>query len=303
MNLTGETPCGCEVGGSKGADGPVSLGIYEKALRHTGDWDQFFSEVRSAGFAFVDLSIDESPERRARLHWPQAERRMVRDAAARHNVQLGGICLSVHRAIGPGSVNPEIRREAKEIFVDAIWLCHDLGIPVLQVAGYYAYYESPDADQRNRYVECLRTALPHAARAGVILGIENVDGNDITSITAAREIVDEINSPWLQLYPDIGNIAEQQLDTTRELTRGEGRMVALHVKDVRVGEPRRVPLGEGIADFKAAFLELARQQWCGRIMIEMWNDDALDSFETCKHAHALVTDWLQAAGMGPSKDQ
>ncbi len=105
--------------------------------------------------------------------------------------------------------------------------------------AYYAYYEEPNPGQRDRYVASLRLALPLAARAGVLLAIENVDGNDVTSIPRAMEIVDEIDSPRLQLYPDIGNITEQQLDETEEFARGQGRMLALHVKDVRPGQPRR----------------------------------------------------------------
>lgn len=212
-------------------------------------------------------------------------------------MRLGGLCLSVHRAVGPGSADPAVQAQAAEIFRDAIWLCHDLGIPVLQVAGYYAYYEYPDDGQRERYVATLRAAVPHAARAGVLLGLENVDGDDVTSITRAVEICDEIGSPWLQTYPDIGNLAEQQLDTVAELRAGQGRMLALHVKDVRVGEPRRVPLGEGIAEIPAAFAELARQGWSGRLMVEMWNDDAPDSTATCARARRLVEQWLHEAGL------
>ena len=275
----------------------VSLGIYEKALAWTGDWDGFFAGAWEAGFAFVDISVDETPERRARLGWSAEERREVRDAAARQGVELGGICLSVHRAVGPGSADPEVRAEADRIFAEGIALCRDLGIPVLQVAGYYAYYEERDPGQRERYVASLRRALPLAARAGVLLAIENVDGNDVTSISRGMEIVAEIDSPWLQLYPDIGNIAEQGLDETTELARGAGRMLALHVKDVRPGEPRRVPMGEGVADFPTAFRELVRQDWSGRIMIEMWNDDAADSVERCVAARLKVEDWLRDAGI------
>lgn len=275
----------------------VCLGIYEKALRWTGDWDSFFAGAAQAGFTFVDLSVDETPERRAQLNWTTTTRRQVRDAAARHGVQLGGICLSIHRAVGPGSADPEVRAQADRLFAEGIALCRDLGIPVLQVAGYYAYYEEPDSGQRDRYVASLRRALPLAARAGVLLAIENVDGNDVTSIARGMEIVAEIDSPWLQLYPDIGNIAEQQLDETEELARGAGRMLALHVKDVRPGEPRRVPMGDGVADFPKAFRELARQGWSGRIMIEMWNDDAPDSTERCVAARVKVEGWLREAGI------
>ncbi len=281
-----------EVGASQ-----VTLGIYEKALRWTGDWDDLFADARKAGFSFVDLSVDETPERRARLDWSPETRQRVREAAARQGIQLGGICLSVHRAVGPGSADPGVRAEADRIFAEGIDLCHDLGVPVLQVAGYYAYYEPADPGQRERYVASLRRAIPRAARAGVLLGIENVDGHDVTSISRGMNIVREIDSPWLQMYPDIGNIAEQQLDEIEELRSGEGHMLAIHLKDVRVGEPRRVPMGEGIANFPKAFTELVRQAWSGRMMIEMWNDDAPNSVDLCVQARQVVERWLTEAGI------
>jgi len=186
------------------------------------------------------------------------------------------------------------------VFHQAIDFCVDVGIPLIQVAGYYAYYEAWDAGQRQRYVECLAEAAGYAACAGVMLGIENVDGTDVTSITKAVEICDEVGSTWLQLYPDIGNLAEQQLDTAAELAAGAGRMLALHVKDVLPGVPRRVPMGGGIADFRGAFAELARQQWSGRLMIEMWGDDAHDSADKARDAKRLIEDLLCQAGIAAS---
>ena len=76
-----------------------------------------------------------------------------------------------------------------------IRLCHDLGIPVLQVAGYYCYYEEPNPDAARHYREMLVEAAAQAATYGVMLGIENVDGRDVTSITRAMEVVDAIDSP------------------------------------------------------------------------------------------------------------
>ncbi|WEV74133.1 L-ribulose-5-phosphate 3-epimerase [Bifidobacterium sp. ESL0798] len=275
----------------------VRLGIYEKALKHTDDWDSFFVQVRDGGFMFMDISVDESPERMARLDWSPAQAREFRAAADRQGVQIGGMCLSCHRKVGPGSADPKVRQEADDIFRKAIDLCHEAGIPVVQVAGYYAYYEEPDAGQRARYVDSLRRAASYAAQAGVMLGIENVDGNDVTSITKGLAICDEIHSQWLTMYPDIGNLAEQQLDTTSELKAGEGRMLAIHVKDVLPGQPRRIPMGTGVTDFAAAFKELKRQDWSGRMMLEMWNDDAPNSSEISSAARQKVAGWLADAGI------
>ncbi len=275
----------------------VELGVYEKALRWNGSWPALFEQVARAGFAFVDLSVDESPEREARLSWTAAERAEIRAAANAAGVAIGGLCLSIHRRIAPGSADPAVRARARQVLVDGIDLCADLGIPVLQLAGYFAYYEEPNARAREHYVDCLRTGARHAARRGVLLGIENVDGTDIVSISAAMTVVDEIDSPWLQLYPDIGNIAEQGLDVTAELRRGQGHMLAMHAKDVRRGEPRRVPMSEGIVDWDEAFAELARQRWSGRLMIEMWNDEADDSLERADAARAFIAERLAAAGI------
>ncbi|MBD3689687.1 L-ribulose-5-phosphate 3-epimerase [Nanchangia anserum] len=275
----------------------VTLGIYEKALRWTGEWRSFFDQAVEAGFSFVDISVDETPERAARLDWDDAQCAEVREAAAAAGVQIGGICLSLHRRIMPGSADPAIREEAYQVYLKGIDLCRRLGVSVLQVAGYFAYYEDDDPDARSRYVDTLARALPYAAQAGIILGIENVDGHDIASIPDAMAVLDECPSAWLQVYPDVGNIAEHGGDARTELAAGENHMVAIHVKDVLPGQPRRIPLGEGVADFAGAFAELARQGWCGRMMIEMWNDEAADSAARCADARAIVASWLDEAGI------
>ena len=227
----------------------VCLGIYEKALRSgplavSGSrvdaeaWRVFLDQVPRAGFSFLDLSIDESPEREARLDWDAGQCRTVRRAAEAAGTFIGGICLSLHRRIGPGSADPDVRRRAREVMARGLQVCHDLGVPVIQLAGYYCYYEDPNPDAERWYAQLLADAVPTAARLGVVMGIENVDGDDVTSLTKAMEFVDAVDSPYLQLYPDLGNIAEQGLDPGVELAAGEGHMVAMHAKDVRPGEPR-----------------------------------------------------------------
>jgi L-ribulose-5-phosphate 3-epimerase len=275
----------------------VRLGIYEKALQTTLGWDTFFAQVNDAGFSFCDLSIDETPERSARLRWTAAERATVRQAAQAAGVQIGGLCLSLHRKVMPGSVDPVIRQRALDVYHQGIRLAADLGVSVVQVAGYYAYYEPDDPDARRRYVDTLLAAVPMAAREGVILAIENVDGHDIAAIGDAMSVVREIGSPWVQTYPDVGNIAEHGGDATQELRDGEGHMVAIHLKDVLPGQPRRIPFGTGVADFHAAFAELRRQEWSGRLMLEMWNDESPDSVSLCREAREYIAALLTTAGL------
>ncbi|OJX97333.1 L-ribulose-5-phosphate 3-epimerase/hexulose-6-phosphate isomerase [Salana multivorans] len=275
----------------------VALGVYEKAMPRTNDWDALFGNAREAGYTFVDLSVDESPERIDRLAWEPAERRRVVEAAHRQEMALGALCLSAHRAIGPGSAHRHVRRRALAILLEAIDLCADLGVSLLQVAGYYAYYEPADPGARQRYVDVLRAGADHAARRGVLLGIENVDGTDITSIGAASRVCDDVGSAYLGLYPDVGNLAEQGLDVVEQLRAGHGRMFALHVKDTLPGHPRFVPMGNGIVPWEAAFAELARQEWSGRVLVEMWNDSEPDALEISSRAREFIVSRLTDAGI------
>ena len=295
-------------GASAELEAGISLGIYEKALRSgplavSGSrvdaeaWRVFLDQVPRAGFSFLDLSIDESPEREARLDWDAGQCRTVRRAAEAAGTFIGGICLSLHRRIGPGSADPDVRRRAREVMARGLQVCHDLGVPVIQLAGYYCYYEDPNPDAERWYAQLLADAVPAAARLGVVMGIENVDGDDVTSLTKAMEFVDAVDSPYLQLYPDLGNIAEQGLDPGVELAAGEGHMVAMHAKDVRPGEPRRVEMGTGVVDWDRSFALLAAQGWSGRLMIEMWNDDAPDSLSRCASARTFIKDRAAAAGI------
>ena len=295
-------------GASAELEAGISLGIYEKALRSgplavSGSrvdaeaWRVFLDQVPRAGFSFLDLSIDESPEREARLDWDAGQCRTVRRAAEAAGTFIGGICLSLHRRIGPGSADPDVRRRAREVMARGLQVCHDLGVPVIQLAGYYCYYEDPNPDAERWYAQLLADAVPTAARLGVVMGIENVDGDDVTSLTKAMEFVDAVDSPYLQLYPDLGNIAEQGLDPGVELAAGEGHMVAMHAKDVRPGEPRRVEMGTGVVNWDRSFALLAAQGWSGRLMIEMWNDDAPDSLSRCAAARTFIEDRAGAAGL------
>ncbi|WP_201288235.1 L-ribulose-5-phosphate 3-epimerase [Actinomyces marmotae] len=292
--------------GSPRADDPLaeglSLGIYEKALRGPApvtppQWRDFLAQVAQGGFSFLDLSIDESPEREARLDWSPEQWRAVRRAAEDAGVMIGGICLSIHRRIAPGSADPATRQRAREVMAQGLRACHEVGAPVLQIAGYYCFYEEPGPDSARWYADLLVESIPLAARLGVVMGIENVDGVGVTSITRAMELVEEIDSPFLQVYPDLGNIAEQGLDPRVEIPAGRGHMVAMHAKDVRRGEPRRVEMGTGIVDWDLSFSLLADQGWAGRLMIEMWNDDAPDSVARCVAARSFIEERARAAGI------
>ena len=57
------------------------LGLYEKALPKDISWYVRLRLSKTLGFDFVELSIDETDERLARLDWTKAQRKEIRDAS------------------------------------------------------------------------------------------------------------------------------------------------------------------------------------------------------------------------------
>lgn len=275
----------------------VRLGVYEKALPSTLAWPERLALARRLGFDYLELSIDESDARLARLDPASPERGAIREAVAATGVPIFSLCLSAHRRYALGSADPDTRARAHEVFAAAIDLAVELGVRVIQVAGYFVYYEDETPESVDRYVEGLARGAALAARAGVMLGIENMDTVGIASLRQGLGVLERVGSPWLQLYPDVGNLVERGHDPLAELDAARGRMVALHAKDARPGEPRRVPFGEGGVPFADAFARLAAAGYAGPVMVEMWNDDAPDSVERLAAARAWVLARLREGGL------
>ena len=275
----------------------LPLGIYEKALSLDFSWERRLELAHTIGFDFVELSIDESDERIERLKSNSKERRDIRQALQTTGVPLKSLCLSAHRKYPLGSASLETQRKSHDLFARAIDLAVELGVRIIQVAGYYVYYEKETADCIDCYEQGLAKGLELAEQAGVMLAIENMDTLGVCSLKEGMRLVDKFDSPWLQLYPDIGNLTERSCDALAELSAAKGHMVALHVKDARPGEPRRVPFGKGEVDFVSAFERLAQLGFNGPVLVEMWNDNTPDSLQKIKEARAFVLERMAEGGL------
>lgn len=276
----------------------LPLGIYEKALPVDVDWHERLDLARNAGFDFVELSCDESAERQARMDWTRAERQYLRDAVDKSGVPLLTMCLSAHRALALGSSHAQTRENGLDLLQKAIDFSLDLGVRIIQIAGYYDYYGSIDDGTERRYLDALAEGITWASEAGVMLAVETMEGDNVVdSIQRAMCHVEALNSPWFQVYPDIGNLAAHGFDVGEELDSGKGHIVGVHIKDSRPGEPRRVPFGEGVVPFVAAFRKLAELGFHGPVLIEMWNDNRPDSMDLIGAARQWVLGKMQEGGL------
>lgn len=272
------------------------IGLYEKGLPRELSWEARLAAARDAGFDYLELSIDEADERLARLDWPAGERAALRRAIENAGFPILTMCLSAVRKYPPGSASAETRAISLDVHRKAIDLAADLGIRIIQVCGYDVFYEPRDEGARGRFIDGLIQAAQWAGRAGVMLGLENVDTPVIESMEKAVAVAREIHSPWVNIYPDIGNLMAAGFPPPTNLPAAEGRLVAVHVKDARPGEIRGVRFHEGIVPFEETFRTLKKIHFSGPITVEMWADrmNGADPFATARKASQFVRDLWNA---------
>lgn len=275
----------------------VPLGIYEKALPAGEDWFARLKMAKELGFDFVEMSVDESDHRLARLDWSREQRMAVVDAVARTGVRIPSMCLSAHRRFPLGSEEDATRAQGLEVMRKAIVLAQDLGIRVIQLAGYDVYYQEANDYTRERFRAGLKEAVEMASRAQVTLAMEIMDYPLMNSISKALGYTHYLNNPWFQLYPDIGNLSAWDNDVQMELASGAGHIVAVHVKDTQQGVFKNVPFGQGVVEFERCFKTLLDTGYCGPYLIEMWSETASDPVKEVREARAWVVDKMQKAGL------
>lgn len=273
------------------------IGVYEKAFPSSFSWEQILNTAKQAGYDFVEMSIDESSERLDRLYWSHSDRAALRQAIFNTETPIWSMGVSAHRKFPLGSASSDLRQKGQDILYRSIELAADLGVKVIQIMGYDAFYEPSNAETQVRYLEGLRTGIDWASAAGVILGLENGDSELVNSVEKTMRFVKSLNSPWFQAFPDIGNMTAAGYSPLEQLPMTEGHLVGVHVKDTRLGELRGVPIGQGVVQFQDAFQLLAQMGFSGPFVMEMWAhlDNTGDPIRSVTHAREILDRWISDA--------
>ena len=226
------------------------LGLYEKSMPNTLSWMEKLQTVKESGFDYMEMSIDETDDKLARLDQPVDE---IKEAMEKTGVPIKSICLSGHRKYPLGSHDPKIRERAIEIMEKAVCLASKLGVRVIQLAGYDVYYEDGDLQTREYFKENLEKCVIMAAKQGVLLGFETMETPFMDTVEKAMSYVKDIDQAYLGVYPDIGNLKNASLiynvDVNEDLMEGKGHIFATHLKETVPGKYREIPFGKGHTEF------------------------------------------------------
>ena len=274
------------------------LGLYEKSMPVTLTWCEKLTAAKDAGFDYVEMSIDETDEKLARLEMKAEEMDEIRTAMRRTGVMFGSICLSGHRKYPLGDPDPVKRTRGMEIMENAIDFAVALGIRTIQLAGYDVYYDEGTEETRTAFVGNLRVAAQMAARGGVQLGFETMETAFMDTVEKAMYYVDLVRSPYLGVYPDSGNLTNASLiygkSVLDDMETGRGHIIALHLKESVPGKYREIPFGTGHVDFAA----VAKKAWAlgGRRYVgEFWYTGNADWKGDLSFANTFLRRALDAA--------
>lgn len=286
----------------------MQLGIYEKALPKNYSFEDKIKFAKELGFNFIEISVDESDERLSRLDWDIEKITELRMLLNKYDMRIPTMTFSGHRRYPMGSHSEETRKISMELIEKAIKFSDKLGIRVVQLAGYDVYYEESDEITEKYFIENLRKALDMAEEYNVCLAIEIMDHRFINSISKYMKYKEIVKSPYLKVYPDLGNLsAWPENDVLYELELGikNQEIVAIHVKDtLKVtdtfeGKFKEVPFDSGCVDFVSCFKKLNDLQYKGPFLIEMWTEKLTDIDEIkeeVKSAKEYVIDKMKKGG-------
>ena len=232
------------------------LGMYEKSMPKDLTWEDKLNACKKAGFDWIEISIDETDEKIARLYWTKEQKDELVRLIKKTGTPIYTMCFSAQRKYSLGSLGKEKHDKAMEIMEKAIDFAADIGIRIIQLAGYDCYYEEANEETRAEFIKNLKTATQMAARKGVLMGFETMMDRDfIDTVEKGMEFVDICKSPYLGVYPDIGNLAGARHDfgyektVNDDLRTGAGHILACHLKETKPKTDRSVPWGTGLTDY------------------------------------------------------
>jgi len=174
------------------------------------------------------------------------------------------------------SDNADTRKKAEEIIIKQLEIASWLGCDTIlilpgmldcdggkSIVPYDVAYE--------RAVEEVRKLAVYAEKYGVVLGIENVWNKFLLSPLEMRNFIDEVGSPWVKAYFDVGNVV--YIGYPQHWIKALGKRIKkVHFKDYRVeagGLCGFVDLLAGDVNYPAVMDEFKKIRYDGWVTGEM----------------------------------
>ena len=249
-----------------------TIGLYEKAMPDVS-WKEKLQAAKDAGYDFVEISIDASEEKIARVYMSKEERLELVKTMYEVGLPIRTMNVSALTKYALGDPDPKIEARAIDIMEHAIELAEDIGVRIVMIPGYDIYFGTSTPETQQQFIKNLKHGTEVAAKHSVLLEMETMENDFMNTTWKGMYYVNMINSVYLGLYPDVGNMKNAAVqygnDEPQDLKSGAGHVAALHLKETEPGKYRDMMYGEGHVDFE----EMIKAAWeigCRKYVTEFW---------------------------------
>ncbi len=228
----------------------LTIGVTDWNLRQTGKLEAI-ALARSLGFDAVEVSLGRNAAAgKLPMDDPELQRRHVAEAR-KQRIKLAGTCLDILH------VNYLKNDKLGQKWVaDGIGVTKKLGCRVM-LLPFFGKGAIETQQEQDYVADLLKELAPEAAKAGVVLGLENT-----ISAEANARILDRVRSKAVGVYYDVGNSTNNGFDILKEIRwLGKNRICQIHLKD-------RGYIGEGKIDFPAVMNAIAEIGYSGFAILE-----------------------------------
>lgn len=197
-------------------------------------FEETFQAVSEAGFEGIELNLDaEGASAHAfSLSSGEADYDKVKALSQKYHLPVGSISTSLYGANPLGSDCPDARERGKNVLRKQLEIAKALGADgILAVPGGLSDTVSLLQAHQNAAAS-LRELIPEIEASGVKVGLENVWNGFFMSPFDMRAFIDELGSPSIGAYFDVGNVVVTSAPEHWIEILGS-RIVKIHVKDYK----------------------------------------------------------------------
>jgi L-ribulose-5-phosphate 3-epimerase len=255
--------------------------------------DEVFAVCRRAGLDGVELNLNPPGGVGLTLDTNAAEARAIARLAAAHGLELKSLSTALLWDVPLSSPDAATRARGKAVVRKQLELAAELEMDAILVVPGVVTPEVSYEECWARSQEALAELASEAEKLGVRIGVENVWNRFLLSPLEMVRYLDEIGSPWVGAYFDVGNVLLFGYPEQWIRSLG-GRIVKVHVKDfsLRAGNAAGfVPLLAGDVDWPAVRQALSEVGYDDYLTAELAPYGSYAEqliFDTARHLQKII---------------
>lgn len=210
--------------------------------------EEAFKFAKESGYDGVEVYIAEDAE--INFNTTKEEALKIKELANNIGIEICSLFCGLGWDYPITSNVPEIREKGKQMIHKQIEVASWLGCDTILVVPGIANKEISYDVAYNRAYETIKELSGFAEEKKVYIGIENVSNRFLLSPLELKDFIEKINSPYVGVYFDIGNVLPTGYPEQWISILGD-KIKRMHIKDFNNKYNCGVELMTGDVDFKA----------------------------------------------------